>query len=290
MSWLYSRALVEVFSEATCSVGELFVLSSAIPTPQAFCAPDRMTDFFRPSRFGMTFRPLTVDRGEELLMWYLGDFLAKTSALPEPEKDLTASEADYGRKWRGSWAKYYPDSCSWKTAQCSLLEGLDEFLETWPRSGLMRHGECYPLRTVVRPTAESAFGSSLIPTPTTQDNNQVAGMYANPKSTTTLGGWVRLWPTPVADDTGQRSKKYAQGGTPLSMAVRMWATPTVQDAKNNGAASQHKRNTKPLNAEVGGHLNPPWVEWLMGWPLEWTALKPLETDRFQSWRQQHFAN
>jgi len=54
-----------------------------------------------------------------------------------------------------------------------------------------------------------------------------------------------------------------------------------------GGGSQMDRNTKPLNAEVGGPLNPTWVEWLMGWPLEWTDLKPLETDKFQQWQQQH---
>ena len=31
-----------------------------------------------------------------------------------------------------------------------------------------------------------------------------------------------------------------------------------------------------------GQLNPSWVEWLMGWPIGWTDLKPLETDRFRS--------
>lgn len=38
---------------------------------------------------------------------------------------------------------------------------------------------------------------------------------------------------------------------------------------------------------AGGQLNPTWVEWLMGWPLEWTALKPLEMDRFHEWQRQH---
>ena len=54
---------------------------------------------------------------------------------------------------------------------------------------------------------------------------------------------------------------------------KIWPTPTTQDAKNNGGPSQHNRNTKPLNAEVGGSLNPQWVEWLMGYPEGWTDLK-----------------
>lgn len=75
--------------------------------------------------------------------------------------------------------------------------------------------------------------------------------------------------------------------TALMDAVRKFPTPTAQDAKNNGAPSQIERNTKPLNAEVGGPLNPPWIEWLMGWPIGWTDLRPLATDKFQQWLHSH---
>ena len=34
-------------------------------------------------------------------------------------------------------------------------------------------------------------------------------------------------------------------------------------------------------------VNPRWWEWLMGWPSMWSNLSPLETDKFQSWLQQH---
>ena len=40
-------------------------------------------------------------------------------------------------------------------------------------------------------------------------------------------------------------------------------------------------------ASEGGPLNPTWVEWLMGWPLGWTDLKPLAMDKFREWQQQH---
>lgn len=40
----------------------------------------------------------------------------------------------------------------------------------------------------------------------------------------------------------------------------------------------------------GGQLNPDWVEWLMGWPIGWTDLNPLETDRFLSWRRSHLGS
>jgi hypothetical protein len=79
MSWLYSRALVEEYSEAICSDGELSALLSGSNTPQAFCAPDKMMDFSPLSQFGMTFAPLTESLGKALLMSYQAAFLAKIS-------------------------------------------------------------------------------------------------------------------------------------------------------------------------------------------------------------------
>ena len=38
---------------------------------------------------------------------------------------------------------------------------------------------------------------------------------------------------------------------------------------------------------TGGKLNPNWEEWLMGWPVQWTELQPLEMDKFQQWQQRH---
>lgn len=82
MSWLFSQALVEAYSEATCLDGELFAPSNGENTQQAYCSPDKMTEFSRLSRFGMTFKPLTEDHGKALLMSYLAAFHAKTSVRP----------------------------------------------------------------------------------------------------------------------------------------------------------------------------------------------------------------
>ena len=45
-----------------------------------------------------------------------------------------------------------------------------------------------------------------------------------------------------------------------------------------------------LSMAAGGSLNPPWVEWLMGWVIGWTDLKPLEMDKFQAWQLSHGAS
>jgi hypothetical protein len=79
MSWLFSQALVEEYLVDTCLDGELSAPLSGNNTQQAYCAPEKMTKFSRLSRFGMTYKPLTETRGEELLTLYLADFHAKTS-------------------------------------------------------------------------------------------------------------------------------------------------------------------------------------------------------------------
>ena len=41
--------------------------------------------------------------------------------------------------------------------------------------------------------------------------------------------------------------------------------------------------TPRTDAESLAPLNPEWVEWLMGWPIGWTALDPLVEDRLKEW-------
>ena len=79
----------------------------------------------------------------------------------------------------------------------------------------------------------------------------------------------------------------------------MWPTATARDWKgaNTEQALTRKdgksRMDQLANAVAwptpvnGGQLNPTWVEWLMGWPLEWTDLKPLATDKYPQWLRSH---
>ena len=79
MSWLFSQALVEEYSEGISLDGAQSAQSSGKPIQQAYCAPDKMMAFSRLSQFGMTYKPLTATHGEALLMSYLAAFHAKTS-------------------------------------------------------------------------------------------------------------------------------------------------------------------------------------------------------------------
>ncbi|RDL50810.1 hypothetical protein BLJAPNOD_01935 [Ensifer sp. M14] len=164
MSWLFSRALVEAFSEDTCLVGAPSVPSNENPTPPLFLPPDKMTDFSRLSRFGMTFAPLTERHGADVLTWFLEGFPARTSVPQARVPGSTERDQDCGSKWPASLTKYDPSSSSWRTAPCSHPEDSVEFSETWPRWGTMLSGECWQRDTLARPISGSEFG--FWPTPT----------------------------------------------------------------------------------------------------------------------------
>ena len=286
MSWLFSQALVEEYLGDTSLDGAQSVPLSGSHTQQAYCAPDKMTAFSRPSRFGMTFKPLTADRGEELLTLYREGFHAKTLAQQEKAKELTVSAVGCGKKWRASFTKYDPDLRLWKTHQCSLVEDLDQFLETWPQWGLMRDGECWEQR-MLEQTIRGTESGSLLPTPTMQGLNRGSN---SRKSAMKKG----TWPTPrscsamaatITPESAWNKKRNPNLETIVGQ--RMWPTPTAHNAKETNAPSESERNTPILAAQVGGQLNPMWIEWLMGWPLGWTDLKPLAMDKYPSVQQQH---
>jgi hypothetical protein len=96
MSWLFSQALVEEYSEASSLDGEQSAQSSGNHTQQAYCAPDKMTAFSKLSRFGMTYKPLTATHGEALLMSYLAAFRAKTS----PQRGGAGIDGERSGMWR----------------------------------------------------------------------------------------------------------------------------------------------------------------------------------------------
>ena len=261
MSWLYSRALVEEYSEGICSDGEPSAPLSGSLTQLAYLPPDKMTAFSRLSRFGMTFKPLTDDRGEELLKLCREDFLVRTFHQQDEAQELTESDPECGVTWRESLARYDRATSSWKTPQCSLLEDSTVFSGTWPRWGLMRDGVSYRQQPLVRHIKETGFGSW--PTPTAAEGSKIPA--------TANYGQVGLNNHPRIRGEVTRSKQTKSGKFP---------TPTAHNSKEGGYPAEFTRNTPSLNAvALGGTqtpqmpLNPTWVEWLMGFPTGWTDLK-----------------
>jgi hypothetical protein len=291
MSWLYSQVLVAEYLGDICSDGEQSVPLSGNNTQLAYLPQDKMTDFSRLSRFGMTFKPLTENLGEELLTLFQADFRAKTSVPQEKAQELTESGQECGGRWQGLLARYDPSTHSLRTVQCSLLEDSEQSLQTWPNWGSMRNGVCWEQPMLEQITKGTEFG--LLPngvdffhTPNT------TGLDGGSNSRKALKKRLENWPTPTAHNAKETNapSEYKRDTPSLTATIhnRMWGTPKSQDSRH----ALRDRGKGNLGEQVsglhnGGKLNPLWTEWLMGWPIGWTDLKPLETDKSHYVQQQH---
>ncbi len=297
MSYIYSQALVAASLPGSCSDIEPFAPSSGNPTLKPCLWHDRTMEPSRLSRFGMTCKPLTEDLGAELLTSWRADFRARTSALQEKAQDLTASAAECGTTWPGSLAKYDPATHSLKTAQHSLFADLIECSPTLPRSGLMRNGELWERPTLAPRT--SANESGLWPTPTCDSATERTKHYAQGGMPLTAA--VAQWPTPTVCGNHNRKGASATSGDGLATAVSQRIYPTATATAYKGWSQNHNRadtddrldytiereGFSPGQQTPPKRLNLDWVEWLMGWPIGQTALKPLETGKYREWLQQH---
>lgn len=101
-----------------------------------------------------------------------------------------------------------------------------------------------------------------------------------------------IWPTPRVSSANGPSQREINEGNPkrrleTEVAIQnMLPTPTARDWKSGEASENtHQRNSRPLNEKVIRdhkteqkkseeklHLNPTWVEGMMGFPHGWTDL------------------
>lgn len=237
----YLRALEEGYLATSCSDTNPSPRSRSISIASKSWQRGKETGAF-PGFPSLRMSPnLTGDLGAGSLTSLRAASRARTSPAPERAPEWKALVLDSGGRWHESLARYDRASSSWKTRQCSLLAGSESFSETWPSWGLMLDGVSWALTMPALPTVESGSGS-LLATPTATANQMCPSMQKWP-------GCRAMWPTPISTDwksgcgkTGNRDpKKAAKAGL-------------------------------KLNEAAGGSLNPCFVEWLMGWPREWTRI------------------
>ena len=163
----------------------------------------------------------------------------------------------FGGKCTELLVNYDQELQCWKMSQRSLFEEHQMFLGPWPKSGMMRNGQLYQLNNLEHPTVE--IGYSLLPTPTKSDVDHH-----------NTGGLIRR----ITYPEGQ--KRYSKGD------YRNLPTPTKHLYKETGAPSEWKRKGPSLltkfikpNQPIGKRprLHPPFVEWMMGYPIGWTNLE-----------------
>lgn len=346
MSYTYLQELGEESSAAIYSDIPVSVLSNGAHTLGASCLPDNVTGCYRASQSGMMSRRLTAGRGKGASMSYAAGSRVRTYPQRAKVQESTANGLGCGDTWPASLARFDHATSSWKTAQSSLLGGLESYSETWPRWGMMRNGVCWELPTPGRHTDASESGSW--PTPTASEgtkipaganygqiglNNhpRIRGLPDRPKMGKDRagldGGAVTqpTYPTPTAsmmpcegtvraaralllhgmtlEETtaiAGRDPRKAQGKIP----AMNYPTPVASEGADcgsrwpalarldKGGRIQRRMATMQLPETLTTEkaaLNPAWVEWLMGWPIGWTDLQPLETDRFPRWLRSHGA-
>ena len=215
------------------------------------------------------------------------DSPAKTSQPLEDRQVLKASAVDCGQSAPVFLGSFDLGTLSLKTSQTCLTEtgeiGLSEYSETFPRSGMMRNGTVYQLPRLAPTITE--IGSGLLPTPTATANQGAPSMqerYSRP----------HFWRTPAASNGSQgakskefyeKCKKTGQSSINLVDEVRhIWPTPSASDNRDRGNLSNPslqrriKMGKQLMLSQVvhpeSGRLNPTWVEWLMGFPLDHTDL------------------
>lgn len=263
---------------------------------------------------GSSFEQATPESTEALRTWLRQVFPALRSPWRENVSDGPIP-ATSGLKPLRPFAKYNHDSHSWRMSRdfspLQVLMGeaeepLPEYSQTWPQRGSMRSGVCWELPMLERRTGASGCG--YWPTPRGTDGEKGGPNQRGSRGDQMLPSAV-MWPTPKGSPSGPdyaRANRPESGGDDLMTAVARGGSPTrqtypspnvrdVQSVKKvtRGKGSKARGNEiiEPLvltvRGDSSGQLNPDWVEWLMGWPIGWTALGPLATDRFQRWLRLH---
>jgi hypothetical protein len=218
------------------------------------------------SRVTKTLEPLPQINSDQMAfpwMSFAEDSPAKTSVTPEKAQGLRAQDQDYGAKSPAWLASYDRNTSSWKMSQHSLVEGLDEFSETWPRSGMMRNGIAYQLPPLALRTYGTGFGSSpthSIPTPTAQDHierqsTSTSVLNYETNKSVSLDRFAKMWPTPQARDyrsgdhpDNKRAQRKREQGWSMNLndAVlkrKLWTTTSASDASRGGTITANMTGT-----------------------------------------------
>ena len=221
------------------------------------------------------------------------DFLANLSVSPGSDSARQMTERS-GRKCcellgkpslLGSLVKTLLESSRWNSTISFL---------TWKASATPRGRLLFRLVPSMPDTDETGCG--LWPTPqankTTESGDIVNadgtewdgkskphGAATGKPITTALADKVKMWPTPSVCGNYNRAGASPTSGDGLATKVKMWPTPTSHLAKETNAPSEANRNEPSISSIVGGSLNPQFVEWLMGYPKDWTEVQDFASGR-----------
>ena len=172
MSYTYLLEQGEESSAGCFSDIPQSVLSNLNLTAEKSYSKDNETASCQSSQSGMMSAHSMELRGEEKLMSFAEDSLAQISPMEIKRKvdlqDCKEIGEDYGLKCLGLFAKYDPNSSSWKMCQTLLNLGLEQYSEIWPNAGIIQNGVCWEAKIAEESIREIEHGFSLF-TPTSTD-------------------------------------------------------------------------------------------------------------------------
>lgn len=134
-----------------------------------------------------------------------------------------------------------------------------------------------------------------------------------------LARTARLWPTTLVSDANglslqniqaKKSKSRLKEDVVIWKQAPCWRTPNASDAEGGvmeiragtnariklrdhavhitNSLSGHQNQTITMTGEISQKtLNPRFAEWLMGWPIGWTAFEPVATAWCLWWQRMH---
>lgn len=169
----------------------------------------------------------------------------------------------------------------------SRQQGLPEQVKLWPTPKASLRGDCPSERNRRSPDLSAAV--KMYNTPTAQDAKNSTLPQSQMKGDSLVGDVMReMFATPQARDyrAGQASRweDKERRSRNLNDQIAMWPIPTtgagmcggtgnfqqLKRLKERGVISENERRN--MSQGNGGQLNPYWVEWLMGFPVEWTEI------------------
>ena len=84
---------------------------------------------------------------------------------------------------------------------------------------------------------------------------------------------MKLFQTMTANDAKNSTFPPSQMNRNGGLIKSLMATPQARDYRTGSISRWNDPNrSRNLNDQIGGQLNPTWVEWLMGFPIGWTDL------------------
>jgi hypothetical protein len=272
MSWaclpstcLQAQAAESLETSYKDTLQSLLLKSKGIP--EEFCCKDSLMEFYQCFPFGTMLKhsevttqiPPTFSKKQRrfgsLSAFAEDSRVDKTYLVPEKAQELQAKEAAYGESSQELFAKYDQNTHSWKTAQCSLLADSGLFLETWPKWGVMRNGECSELIISGHHTKETESGFWRTPNASDGEGG-VMEMRVGATGHYKLRDHVQpinkqFWPTPQAIDSNGKGRlpRLKKDGNrnhnipgsycaDLKDVVLMWPTPCRTDYKGSGKTGE----------------------------------------------------